>query len=266
MKIIIFECRRALNEKFFRISLMIGTFLVLSDFCLFWRDFGKNGNMILIQAWLGTEYQFAFNSLFYVLLPILACLPFAGSYFEDRKSGYDKNICTKVSRKKYFRAKLTAVFLTGFLAVIFPLLLSLFLSAGLYPDWTEERLEYLSAGIQECQLFSELYCRRPCLYAVAYTFVDGLIGGLMGLISIGVSRYCNTKFATIMSPFMLYMVTGILLQGMGGNADEQLSMLEMANPLQNYKFGVLRLAAVYEVVLFASVTVGYIKTRKEDIL
>ncbi len=265
MKILLFECRRALSERTFRISLALSTFLVLWDCYLFWFDFGRKGNKILIQAWIGTNYQFAFNSLFYVILPILACLPFGGSYFWDQKNGYDKNICVKTSRIRYLYAKMVAVFFVGFLAVVIPLLLSLFLSAGLYPNWPEETLEHLAVGLQERQILFGLYDRNPACYAIAYTVIDGLIGGLMGLVAISVSGFCNTMFSAIMSPFLIYIVTGVLLQGIGGDPDEQLSLMEMANPLQNYAFSALRLAAVYIVVFVIAITVSYLRARREDI-
>ena len=110
-----------------------------------------------------------------------------------------------------------------------------------------------------------LYERNPAWYAIAYTVIDGLIGGLMGLVAVGVSGFCNTMFSAIMSPFLIYIVTGVLLQGIGGDPDEQLSLMEMANPLQNYTFSALRLAAVYIVVFVIAITVSYLRARREDI-
>ena len=46
-------------------------------------EFGDFSNTQLIQAWIGRDYQFAFNSLFYIRLPVIACLPYGGSLYQD---------------------------------------------------------------------------------------------------------------------------------------------------------------------------------------
>ena len=51
--------------------------------------------------------------VFMYLLPILVALPYADSYCKERKSGYEKNILVRSSRKKYRVAKCIAVFLSG---------------------------------------------------------------------------------------------------------------------------------------------------------
>ena len=121
---IFFEVKRAMHGKNFAVSLLIGCFIALMDLCAFHTQYKGSNDMILLQAWIGTDFQFAYNSLFYVLLPVIACLPYAGSYYWDINSGYDKNILIKVSRKNYIVAKGAAVYISAFAAVVLPLLLS----------------------------------------------------------------------------------------------------------------------------------------------
>ena len=264
MKTVIFECKRAFREKSFRISLFLSSLLVLTDLYLFWRQFGTSQNKVLIQAWIGTNYMYACNNLFYVLLPIFACLPYAGSYFADRKSGYDKNVCVRVSRTEYFFGKVCAVFLTGFFAVAFPLVLNLFLAAGLYPNYPVEKLEFMAAAIKDCHLFPLLFYQKPHLYALVFILVDGLIGGLMGLISLSVARVCSTLFSAVMFPFLIYIVTGVLFQS--STETGHLSLMEMANPKQSYVTTSQKLVVTYLVVFVVTIWVTYRQAKRRDIL
>ncbi|MBR6666437.1 MAG: hypothetical protein IKL22_12070 [Lachnospiraceae bacterium] len=264
MKIVIFECRRAFREKSFRISLLLSSMLVLTDLHLFWSEFGTSPNKVVIQAWIGTDYMYACNSLFYVLLPVFACLPYAGSYFADCKSGYDKNICVRVSRMEYFWGKVSSVFLTGFCAVAFPLILNLFLVAGLFPNHSVEKLEFLAAAIKDSHLFSLLFYQKPHLYALIFILIDGLIGGLMGLISLSVTKACSTLFSAVMIPFLIYIVTGVLFQS--STESGHLSLMEMANPMQSYVTTAQKLIGTYLVVLLVTMCTTYIQAKGRDIL
>ena len=63
-------------------------------------------------GWAGTTLSLA-SALFYALLPVGAALPFSWSYCTERKSGYLKNIYTRVDKKTDLAGKTLAVFLSG---------------------------------------------------------------------------------------------------------------------------------------------------------
>lgn len=264
MKTIIFECKRAFREKSFYVSLFLSSLLVMVDLYLFWNEFGSDSNKVLIQAWIGTDYMYACNSLFYVLLPFFACLPYAGSYFADCKRGYDKNICVRVSRMEYLLGKVCAVFLTGFFTVAFPLLLNLFIASGLFPNYPVEKLEFMAAAIKDCHLFPLLFYQRPHLYALVFILIDGIIGGLMGLISLSIARFCNTLFSAIMIPFLIYIVTGVLFQS--STESGHLSLMQMANPMQSYVTTSQKLIMTLLVVLVITMWTTYNQSKRRDIL
>ena len=94
-----YELKRAFESIGIKISILIGSVIAILDLITFYLQYGAPGGKILIQAWMGTDFQFAYNGLFYIVFPIIACLPFAGSYYQDVSSGYDKNICVRISRK-----------------------------------------------------------------------------------------------------------------------------------------------------------------------
>ena len=86
--VIKFEFYRAFRSVGFYVALLLGTALAIGDIVLFHNAFRDTiDTKVVMQTWIGTDYQFVTNSLFYAVLPILAALPYAGTYYEDIKTG-----------------------------------------------------------------------------------------------------------------------------------------------------------------------------------
>ena len=141
--VIKFEFYRAFRSGGFYVALLLGTALAIGDIVLFHNAFRDTiDTKVVMQTWIGTDYQFVTNSLFYALLPILAALPYAGTYYEDIKTGYLKNILLHTSRRGYYMAKSFVVFVMAAITVMIPLLLDLMAVMTIYPLRMPERLEF----------------------------------------------------------------------------------------------------------------------------
>ncbi len=260
---IIYELRRAIDSTGTKISLFIGNAIVLLDLITFCQQYGVIDEKSLIQAWIGTDFQFAYNSLFYILLPIIACLPFAGSYYQDMFSGYDKNICVRISRAGYLFAKCFAVYVSAFVCTTIPLLINLFLVAGLYPNRLPERLDFLSAGIIDCHRFPILFGEFPLFYCFVFILIDGLFAGALGLMSVAVAKYCKSQFATVIMPFVFYILSGVIMVSKSGRS---VSVMEMVNPIQRYIATIEEMCLVYFSIVCVCIFVIGFSGRKKDIL
>ncbi len=260
---VLFELRRAFDSIGTKISVLIGSIIVLLDLITFFVQYGSPGKKLLIQAWIGTDFQFAYNGLFYIVFPIIACLPFAGSYYEDIVSGYDKNICTRISRTQYMIAKCIAVYASAFACTVIPLLGNLFIVAGLYPNALPDKLDFLSAGVIDCHRFAVLFNQHPLLYCLVFTLVDGLFAGALGLVSLAVTRVCKSQFAAVVTPFVIYIMTGVLMTGESGHSA---SVMEMVNPCQRYVATMAEMCTVYLFIAAVSISVIWYFGRKRDIL
>lgn len=265
MKVVKFELKRAFHSRLFLVSLIIGLIICIADLLTFASVWEKEvGDARLILAWIGVNGRFAYNRIFYVLLPVLACLPYGGSYYTDMSSGYEKNICIKTSRSTYMLAKGLAVFSSAFVGVALPLLVNLFLCAGLYPNYYPEKLTFLSAGILDNGLFPVLYHRYPHFYCLVFIFIDGVFGGLMGLLSLCVSKLVESHFTAVVSPFVLYVVTGIAFQGTDGT--HHWSLMQMLSPDQTYVTLSYRFIAMGVGIFVCSLLVLWKQTKRRDIL
>ena len=80
---------------------------------------------ILYNSWIGGECVSVGYTLFFTLLPLLAVLPYGRSFSQEQKNGYLKVIIPRCGRTRYFASKWVATFLSGGVAVVLPLLVSL---------------------------------------------------------------------------------------------------------------------------------------------
>ena len=250
------ELYRGFKSRGLLYSLLIGNVVVLLDFFTFVKTTAGDDRVIpVVEAWIGTDYKLAYNILFYLLLPVIATLPFAGSYYEDLKSGYMKNICIKTSRANYYTAKC--------IAVVMPLLFSMMLCMSCYPSLRPEKLLFLTVGILDEGFMSRTYNLNPTLYMLIYTLLDGVFAGIISMFSICVAEHTESYFSNVLSPFAMYIVIGALLESLGLGC---WSLSVMLNPLQSLS------NAVWRMVLVAVALIGFfvawimVKSKRKDIL
>lgn len=262
MSAVRFELYRAFHSRTFNISLAIGTVICILDLLTFCTRLGIKGKY-LIQAWIGADYQFAYNQMFYILLPVLACLPYAGSLYTDIKTGYDKNICVKTSRINYVAAKCISVFLSGSAGVAIPLFLNFFVAAGIFSDYHTERLTAESIGLIDRCMFVSVYNLDPALYCLLYILIDSLFAGVIALTSLSIARIVKSHFTAVVTP----MIIVIIFSTMSGVKDfGNWSVLDMLNPRQYMHFYWYQMLIVYLVILIVNVAVITITSKKRDIL
>ena len=262
MGVMKFEMRRAFKNPWLWVSLTMGLIIALLDIITFCKGNKGNTSAILVQAWLGTDYRYVFNTLFYTLMPILACIPYAGSYFTDMKDGYDRNICIKCSRKNYVIAKMTAVYTTAFVAVVVPLFVDLFIVAGLFPDTRPNKLTFMTSGIMDHNLFPHLFNEYPSVYCLVYIFIDGMFGGLLGIMSVFISEWVRYMFNALVFPLVLYTLsTQIYLDTLKGSW----SLMDMVNPNQEVLIYPYQPVLVFVVLAAVCISVTLIRAARRDI-
>lgn len=223
-----YEINRMIHNRWWIISIVFGCSIALSDLFCFTYYYGAK-NYSVIQAWIGTDYQFAFNGMYYVMLPVMATLPHAGSYFNDIDKGYVKNICIRISRTQYYIGKSLVTFVSAAIVVMVPLLVNLISCMCLYPMHEVEKLEFLSAGIIDRNIMPLAFQKYQLLYCIFFIFIAGWFAGLISLIPIIIAEKMENFFNVIMVPFVLYIVQGVIFMG---DETSNWSILEMVNPLQ----------------------------------
>lgn len=262
MNTVRFELYRAFHSRTFVISLLIGSVICALDLITFYIMVGQSGRY-LVQAWIGTDYLFAYNQMFYILLPVLACLPYGGSLYTDIKTGYDKNICVKTSRLNYAFAKSVSVFLSGFASVCLPLAMNLFIAAGMYPNYIPERLKATSIPLSDIYIFASIFDKHPAVYCLIFILIDSLFAGVMALTTLSLTAKVKSSFTAVVTPMVLFFMFDVLKEAKDfGNW----SVTEMLNPRQYLHTYWYQMLIVYLVIFVFNVLVITLTLRKRDIL
>lgn len=158
-------------------------------------------------SWLGASTYWMQSYWYFLVFPLLAVLPFAGTFFEDKKSGYIKSVLLRSSKKNYFLAKGFVIFLSGGLSVTIPLCVSFILTATrlplLYPEI------YIGFGPRSRILMSMFY-RHPFLYTLGYLIFDFIMGGIFALMAMLLCYQISVKYLALMMPFAFCYVLGII--------------------------------------------------------
>ena len=227
------ELKRAILSKFFLLGLaLLLIFSVLSGMYMlenrvsynpdiitsldyYYKDgkFQTNPDLSLFSfynSWVGGEALSLFQSLFFNLLPIGAAIPFAWSYHTERKSGYLKNIASRTDKKKYFIAKTIAVFTSGALVVLIPLIVNIAIVSAFVPSidpfagYTFYNYHYVG------EMWIEYYFTNPALYVALYVLLDSLYGGIFALLSFATAFYIKNILAVLFLPYFFVTAVGYL--------------------------------------------------------
>ena len=156
----------------------------------------------LFSTWMGNELFPIQSYIFYLILPLLAVLPFGSSFFEDIKSGYIINVCTRLEKKIYFKAKYLAVFLSGGVAVVAPLLLNLVLSSMFMPAFIPDNGTV--GTISPTTMAYEVFFTHPLVYVLMFIVIDFIFAGVMATLALSYTYFTEHRFGVMIVPFVFY--------------------------------------------------------------
>ena len=217
----------------------------------------------VFNKWIGGESYTLQSFLYFMLIPILAVIPFGDSFFTDRKSGFVKNIFVKTRKKYYFYAKYIAVFLTGGVAVVAPLLLNLAFTACVLPSLIPQA----SAGtfpIFSLSMWSELYYTHPYMYTFAYLVIIFVFSGFMATFALSVSLFTDSRFVVLLASFLVYLFLYFVCDFLGV---QNLCPMKFLKPDQP-AYGIHMTAILLEIACLAgfSMLTFFVKGIKDDTL
>ena len=113
-------------------------------------------------------------------------------------------VFTRIDRSRYFVGKYVAVFFSGAIAVLFPLVLNFLLSFSILPALKPEPTDFGSPITADVSM-SELYFNKPVLFLLVHLLIIFIIGGLFAVFALSASYFCNYQFLALISPFLLYI-------------------------------------------------------------
>lgn len=159
----------------------------------------------LFTGWLGGDPSSLEGLLYYILIPILAVLPYSISYLEDKETGYVKQIYTRDQRMGYLKAKFLSVFCVGGTVCVVPLILNLMLCATILPALYPQNLAgtFINANV----LWFGIHETHPLLYAMIFILIDFIYAGFMAVLPLVFSFFSTKKFVILLMPFVIHIFT-----------------------------------------------------------
>lgn len=212
------EISKALKNNFFYSSLILGcaiAFLAFShDLDIYQMDLSHTQReginpmyaaSSLFNFWLGGEPFSLGSTIYFFIFPLLVAIPYGWSYCEEKNNGYTRVMVVNAGSRKYFLAKYIAVFLSGALAMVIPLLFSFLISSLFFPAVLPEPIYCTTNGIFYDSLMSILYYSVPLLYVFFYLCIDFIFGGLIACISCVMACFVKYRIVTVIMPFFVLL-------------------------------------------------------------
>ena len=217
------ECKKAICNKFFLLAVLIGiaiTFLSLipmlqsyyqdmNQHQLISEEFGLRNPLMpmetLFNHWIGGEPYSPGSADYFFHFPLLISIPYGWSYCAERRSGYVKNMVIRAGRMRYYLSKYIALFLSGGLAMVIPLLFNFLLTAMFIPAVMPNPSYITAYGIGSSSFLSMLFYSHPFLYVFLYLLVDFVCCGLIACLCFAASVFVKNRVVVTLLPFFLLL-------------------------------------------------------------
>lgn len=273
-RILRIELKRALCNKFFYFSLIVTLIFCMLHFfdayesrmeylelCEYY-NYSK-----MLYTCEGTPYdqwflmdESIYKFIYLFIMPLLVTIPYGASYYQDYKSGYIKQIVTKVNYKKYMTAKYLSTFISAGLTAVIPMIIQFMAMAMIYPIHNPSI--YVSKLVSERLLLFYVYYEQPVLYLLIVLGTLFICAGIFSTIALLVSRYISNYFSVIITPFIAAFFMTFLSYILGINELSPMMFLK-ANLQVEYNYAI---PLVCMLVLFFASYIGFIKSHKEEVL
>ena len=221
------ELKKAFKNKFFWISVVLGCLITLLSFehmvNMYYEGMSAiSGNSTdimydphigintVLNCWIGGEPFSLGSSIYFFVFPLLIALPYGWSYSEERKCGYRRMMIAKTGKKKYYCAKYVAVFLSGGVAMVLPLIFNFWMTLLVVPAILPDVTMNMFYGVFGGSFLAELYYTVPFLYVAIYLFIDFVYCGFLVCICMAVSGIVRQKWGVVLIPFLLLLFVHVI--------------------------------------------------------
>ena len=221
------ELKKAFKNKFFWISVVLGCLITLLSFehmvNMYYEGMsaisGNSTDIIydphigintVFNCWIGGEPFSLGSSIYFFVFPLLIALPYGWSYSEERKCGYRRMMITKTGKKKYYCAKYVAVFFSGGVAMVLPLIFNFWMTLLVVPAILPDVTMNMFYGVFGGSFLAELYYTVPFLYVAIYLFIDFVYCGFLVCICMAVSGIVRQKWGVVLIPFLLLLFVHVI--------------------------------------------------------
>lgn len=265
IKLLKLDFKRAFFNKQFVIVALIGILLSITHF--FTEIFpniryynGGSATFSPFLKWISNDKFSIYSLLLFMILPILASIPYSDSYWIDKNSGFLKNIYTRAKKTDYILSKYITNFIVGGVSITLPLIVSLYL---LFMSLPAINPSIFFQGDLGRNMFSSLFYLHPYMYILVYLFMSFMFGGVFASIGLAVSTYCKNKFLVVAIPTILYISMSILeIAGFPQLVPSK--FLSAGQPVQN--INIISIIMIFMILFICSLVLYIIGVNSDEII
>lgn len=218
----------------------------------------------LYNHFIGLDYWHKQPRILYMLLPLLASIPYAASYCAEKKSGYLKVMLTRVERRTYFASKFITVFFSGFIVIFLILSISLVITMMFYPMLPPEPITAQFSNAIGNSMFKKLFIDHPMIYTLLYILIDSVFFGLLSLLSLVIGTITNRPFVATVSGTIVYNVFCYTISALKMYTHNPAIYLIPYQPFAGIKFSIILLHCA--IILLLCLILFLFKEAKKDVL
>jgi hypothetical protein len=241
--LLIVQFKRLLNNRLFYISLFLGSIITVLHYLQITMNIYGNQLSIPDSAyllWLNSNSRLSdITKLFFILLPILAVLPFSIQLLIDKKTNYYQLIMIKSGKYKYLLSMLTISSIGGFLVIAIPISINFLLFSITFPYITPDPFIYYTDGLSSYKtLFFYLQLNYPLIHTLIYILLSGIVGSIFALFAAVLCLYLRFSLIILVTPLFINLLMSFLGEFFGVSLSP-IYFLEMSSELPVYLWSVL---------------------------
>lgn len=195
--------------------------------------------------------------IFIFIMPLLVALPYGASYYNDLKSGYNKQIISRCHFRTYAIAKYFAAFISGGLVIVLPLVIQFMILMLIFP--LDKPLRFFSLMIGETTFSIDLFYEHPILHTLLWCAIVFIVAGLLATLSLAVSRMVYNYFGIILTPFVISFIL-VFLTYVTGRSELSFIYTLSTNCLYDMNYGILFAEII---VMFIVSFIPFVFQKKE---
>lgn len=211
------QVKRLFYSKLFYISLLIGSAITIAQYIQMTTIIFSSEKMVksiipdsTYLLWLNINLS-ELTNLFFMLLPILAVLPFSIQLLVDKKTNYSQFMIMKSGKYTYLFSMIIVSSISGFLVIFLPILINFFLFSLTFPAISPSPFIYYMYGLDWFDtLFYELHLSYPLIHALFYIFLSGLIGSLFAALATTLCLFFRYTLIILTIPLIINLITSLL--------------------------------------------------------
>jgi len=197
MNVLSEELKRALTSRGMRMALLLGIGLLIVGLN-YARSYPPEKSFV--DVWYIAYSQ----SFYYLMLPLIACIPFADTLTSDRKQGCLERLVVRERYKNVLNAKFFANAIAGALASALPLLLLyLVLTLTKHNPLNHPALNSIEGRPYEIAELVNLYKTLPDLFILVVSGAVFFIGAIFASLGMAFTLLINHRFVALSVPFLL---------------------------------------------------------------